>query len=485
MALTATLIADFSSFISATKDAGAAMSGFKEQTADVGQAATGFTDAQRDQAVAVAGQVRKVAGEVFEMGKGFIKAYTEGQDASNKLTSALQATGQATPAVIAQYQAMADEFQKTSRYGDEAITTIQASLTTIGKVAPAQMQLAVTATTGLATALQIDLNAAAKMVSVSLDNLTHEKGPVKKLAQYLGDAYKPGMSAAEMLQAIADKTSGANARDLQTYNGMLENMNNRMGEASEQGGEKLVGVLGKLSEWFAKLPTGVQDFGLAVVGLGPQISTLLSALSSLVTVIGAVGLGAAAAIAIGALAGIGAGVATAILYWHKAGDQAKELIAIIKSAFGQIPEIAKQAYEGFKRWMVDGLNQLVALIRLPIDQIIYLFRLLQQTIVGGSIVPDMMRGIADEFRQLDAIMVDPARDAARQASRAFAGMTSPAVGGFGGLTAGGAAGGGTVINISMTGMLGANDPQTRAAITQVVGDALAQSMRGQRLLSSA
>jgi hypothetical protein len=34
-------------------------------------------------------------------------------------------------------------------------------------------------------------------------------------------------------------------------------------------------------------------------------------------------------------------------------------------------------------------------------------------------------------------------------------------------------------------MLGANDPQTRAAITQVVGDALAQSMRGQRLLSSA
>jgi hypothetical protein len=222
------------------------------------------------------------------------------------------------------------------------------------------------------------------------------------------------------------------------------------------------------------------------VGLWPQIVTLTGVLGSLATIIGTAGLGAASVIAVAGFAAIGVAIGGSIYAWQRFRDGIKTDLPVILAAFGKIPEYAKLAYEGIKRWMVDGLNQLVAQIRLPIDQIIYLFRLLHQTLVGGSIVPDMMRGIAAEFQHLDAIMVDPARDAARAASRAFAGI-SPAslgtTGGFGGLTGGGA--GGTVINITMTGMLGANDPQTRAAITQVVGDALAQSMRGQRLLSSA
>jgi len=487
MALTATLIADFSSFIDATKSAGTAMNDFKDKAADVGPAAEKGFAFTKASAVEAATAVRQVGTDVFAMSKNFVQAYTEEQDAVAKLTTALENSGtKAVPSVIKAYQDMAGEFQKTSRFADEAVIDITATLTTIGKVGPEQMKLALTATTNLASALKIDLETAAQLVSKSLDNLSHDKGPVKKLAAVLGDAYKPGMSAAEMLQAVVDKTKGANQRDLETFSGKIENLKNVMGEFNETVGGVIVETLSSLMKWFSALPEPVQKFTAMVVIIGTALAPVLVSLAALVSVLGATGLGAALAAAGTAIAAAVAAIGAIPIAIGLAIAAVVAIGVAVYKNWDAIKGWTIALYEGIKTWLVDKFMALVDKISGITSYIVGIFKSMYQSLVGGSIVPDLITGIADQFAQLDAIMVDPARQAARQASAAFAGITPAslgATGGFGGLAAGG--GGGTVITISMTGMLGANDPQTRAAITQVVGDALAQSMRGQRLLSSA
>jgi len=487
MALTATLLADFSSFIDATKEAGAAMSGFQKQAETVGPAADKSFTLTQEQAVKAAKAVNQVVTTIVSSAQPFIKAFTEEQDAVNRLTTALQATGNATPAVIKSYQDMAGEFQKTTRFADEAVVDITATLTTIGKVGPEQMKLALTATTNLASSLKIDLEQAAQIVAKSLSNLANEKGPVRKLQDVLKEAYKPGMSAAEMLQAINTKTGNAAQNDLKTYNGQVENMANQMGELDETIGKLVTERMAPLMQTFQELPDWMQTVIAAVVKLGGVIASLAGPLSAVVTVIGATGLGAALGASTVVLTAFGVAivgtVGLAILYWNKAGDQAKQLYVIIRDSFGKIPALAQQVYEGIKLWIVDRFTTLLGSVRLIGEQLVAIFRWMWAQIVGGSIVPDLITGIAKEFGQLDRVMVDPARKAAAHASQAFAGIGAGTAGGFGGLVPSGA--GGTAITINMTGMLGTNDPQTRQAITQVVGDALAHSMRGQRLLSSA
>jgi len=482
MALTATLLADFSSFIDATKEAGAAMSGFQKQAETVGPAADKSFKLTQEQAVAAANAVNRVVTTIVSSAQPFIKAFTDEQDAVTRLTSALHATGNATPAVIKSYQDMAGEFQKTSRFADEAVIDITATLTTIGRVGPEQMRLALTATTNLASALEMDLGAAADLVAKSLANVANDKGPLRKLRDYLGDAYKPGMSAAEMLQAVADRASGSNLRDLQTYNGQIENLKNQMGELDETIGKLVTDQMGSLTRAFMELTEWLQNTIVGVGTFATVVGPLAGTLGGLATV-----LGTTLVTAIG-LAAVGWGTIVlamrgAYLEFIRFKDRIVEVYGNIKDTFAKIPPLAQQVYEGIKLWLVDRFTALLGSVRLIGEQLVAIFRWMWAQIVGGSIVPDLITGIAKEFGQLDRVMVDPARKAAAHASQAFAGIGTGTAGGFGGLVPGGA--GGTVVNISMTGMLGANDPQTRQAITQVVGDALAQSMRGQRLLSSA
>ena len=482
MALNATFVADFSSFTDATKAATGAVTEFKQAAGEVGPALAKPFAEQVANAEQVGKAVKQLGTDVIASSAKFVTAYSEQQEVVNRLNIALEATGQYTPRIAADYLALAAQFQDTTKYASGAIIEIEAIFTTIGRLGPEQMGLALEATTNLASALKIDLDSAANMVAKSI-----AKGnePVGKLKTLLAETAVEGWSTADMLKAINTRVGKAAAGELETYNGQVEHMKNELSDFNETVGKVIVDNLSGLLKAFQALPEPIQKAIISVGTITTAIAPVLTSLEALIRIIGAAGLGAAF-LSMGIILGsVGIAIvgftATATLYWHKAGDQAKELLVIVQGSFGKIPAIMQQTYEGIKRWLVDGLQNLVAMIRSPIDQIIYLFRLLQQTVVGGSIVPDMMRGIAAEFRQLDAIMVAPVRAAAADAARAFGGLGASAPG-LGGLAAGG---GGTVVNISMTGMLGANDPQTRQAISQVVGDALAQSMRGQRLLSSA
>lgn len=486
MALTANFIADFSSFTDATKDAVTAMQGFKESALEMGTAADRSLEERQKQAEQIGRAVRRVAQDALEAGKTFIDAYAEEQEAVQRLNTALAETGNATPAVMQAYQDMAAEFQKTTRYADDAIINVTAVLTTIGHVGPEQMKLALDATTGLASALKIDLNTAATMVAKSIQE-GHE--PVRKLKDLLGDTYQPGMKASEVLQLIRDKTSGAAQDDLKTYNGQIDHLKNALGDVNEQAGKLLVDTLNSLLSVFQALPEGVQKFAIIVGTIGTALAPVLISLASLITILSQTGLGAALSAAATYVGGLIASFAALVGWPALIVAAIVALAAAIYYNWESIKTWTRQLYEGVKYWLVDQFTGLVDRIKGITAYIVGIFRSMYQSVVGGSIVPDLIAGIGDQFAQLDRLMVDPVRDATAAATKSFASLTGASVPAFalgasGGLLGGDAAGA-TVINISMTGMLGANDPQTRQAITQAVGDALAASMRGQRLLSSA
>ena len=160
MAISAEFTADFSQFTSAAQGAQEALTGVTTAADQVG----GNVDEQSRKA----GQaIRDFGSKVKDFATDYIKAFAEEEAATARLTSALEASGHAAPAVIAQYQAMAEQFQTTTRYSDDAVTAAQTALTTIGKIGPEQMAPAIQAAADLAARLGIGLpEAATKLATV-------------------------------------------------------------------------------------------------------------------------------------------------------------------------------------------------------------------------------------------------------------------------------------------------------------------------------
>ena len=410
MALSASFTADFSSFIQATNEAVAAMQGFRTTADGMGvEVDRGLEETKRRYEQA-ATQARQFGIEVAGASSVFIKAFTEEQDAVNRLTSALAASGQATPAVIAQYAQLATQFQSTTKYADEAITETQAILTTIGKVGPENMELALTAVTNLASGMKIDLSSAATMVSKAFASGGENLG---KLKGVMGDTIEPGMAAAEMLQAINDKFGPAAQNELNTYNGAMANVENQMSDLNEQVGGILVGTLTTLLGAFRELPGPIQTFVLAVVGIGTVLAPVLVSLSSLVTVLSTTGLGA----------GMIASFQSILAFIGPAGWITLAVIAVaalIYKNWDAIVDYTKKLYEGIKLWLVDKFQALVEMIKAPIQGVVSAFQGLYNTLVGHSIVPDTIEGIRDQFSELDSAMVRPTQAASAETVRALA-----------------------------------------------------------------
>jgi hypothetical protein len=404
MPLSASFVADFSSFIGQTKEAVAAMQGFKLTAEELGPG----VDRSLDQTLAkyeqVGRQTRQLAADTTAAGAVFIKAFTEEQDAVVRLTSALQAHGNATPAIIQAYTDMASQFQATTKYADEAVIAAQATLTTIGKVGPEQMQLALSAVTNLASALNIDLNTAATMVAKTIASGNEQFG---KLAPLLGDAAVKGMDTADMLQLIIDRTGPAATNELGTFNGQIALMTNKMSDLQETVGGTLVATLTTLLGIFQALPESVQTLTVGIVGIGTVIAPVLVSLSSLITLLSGTAIGTGFVTALTAIVGVltgPVGIAVASV----------AVMTAVVMNWDKIINATKALYEGIKTWLVDKFTGLVSALQAKIGEVVAAFTNMYNTVVGHSIVPDLINGIGSEFGRLDSVMVQPVAEATAQ-----------------------------------------------------------------------
>lgn len=209
------------------------LSGFMgDLGAQVKSSALGFISAQAVIGL-VGGAFRSLSAFVGES----VKAYAEQESALKKVTTALEAQGQATPAVIHGYAAMASQFQKTTVNSDELISEMQALLVQVGDVMPKDMEKALTAATDLSSGLGIDLRTATLLVGKAFEG---ETGTLKRYGIVIDEAKLKTEGASAVLDAIQHKFGGQAQAEIETYAGKVKQLANSWNEVQEAVGKQIV-----------------------------------------------------------------------------------------------------------------------------------------------------------------------------------------------------------------------------------------------------
>jgi hypothetical protein len=97
-------------------------------------------------------------------------------------------------------------------------------------------------------------------------------------------------------------------------------------------------------------------------------------------------------------------------------------VILVFRHWDEIVDIAKRVYEGIKGWLVDKFTGIVDFVGDKVRAVTGFFGDMYEAVVGGSYVPAMVDGIAQEFHRLPAVMVAPARAATLSVQDAFAQM---------------------------------------------------------------
>lgn len=163
-----------------------------------------------------------------------IEAAMQQEDAINRLNVALQNQGTFTEALSAKYQAMANQFQASTRFSDDAILQSQQTLITFGQVTEAEMQRATQAAMDLATAKRIDLTTATDLVAKAA---VGETGSLSRYGIILDESIPKTERFAEVLRIVESRMGGAAAADVNTYSGSLALLNNAWGDYQEEVGQ--------------------------------------------------------------------------------------------------------------------------------------------------------------------------------------------------------------------------------------------------------
>jgi len=98
-------------------------------------------------------------------------------------------------------------------------------------------------------------------------------------------------------------------------------------------------------------------------------------------------------------------------------------VSVFNRLFGGLPAyvagIGQRIGEAIRVWVVDKLNSIWTSVEKRIEQVKQSFFGLYDAVVGHSYVPDMVDGIAEQMKRLDAVMVDPANKATAKTGAAF------------------------------------------------------------------
>lgn len=169
--------------------------------------------------------------------EGAIEAATAQEDAINRLNQAMKLQGVFSEGLSEQYQRLAQSFQQSSRFSDDAIESVMQKLITLGNVAPSQMQLATKATLDLASALKIDLESAALLVGKAAE------GNVSALQRYgirVEEAGTRSQKFANALEEIEKRMGGAAAADINTFSGSVAQLGNAWNDFLEEVGNFII-----------------------------------------------------------------------------------------------------------------------------------------------------------------------------------------------------------------------------------------------------
>lgn len=208
------------------------------------------------------------------------------------------------------------------------------------------------------------------------------------------------------------------------------------------------------SQWFQNLSDSSQKTVLAIgaitAAVGPVLiilGTLVSSISALIPVVTGLvsiisGGGSALVAAFGALlspiglvisaiVASGAGILWAFGELDSAAKAVSQLLTgdfsgawetasgIVSRITDDIVGYASDTYRGVKKWLLDKFMGIVNGIRDGVDRVTGYFQGMYETIVGGSIVPDLINETGDYFQKLPEKMGKPTKRATSGVVRTF------------------------------------------------------------------
>lgn len=211
-------------------------------------------------ALAAAGLVGKVFGEVRDFLLQGAEAAIRAEQATARLNAALQ---QGAPGATAYAEALGRQSEGLERLGlasSESIKGVQALLSNLG-VAGSQLELATQAAVDLSAALGTSLESAAVNVGKTTAGLAGELG---ELVPELRALSAESLRAGEGIELLAERFGGQAAQQAETYAASLERLRLAYEGLSEAAGGGLVGE--GASGAVRELADALEQFGAAAEG---------------------------------------------------------------------------------------------------------------------------------------------------------------------------------------------------------------------------
>jgi predicted transcriptional regulator len=253
VALTGKLDADFSAFYDACNNAVRALGSLTDASAGA-QAGLGGVDASISSiALGMAGATgaMELLQKGFEFLEGSVTAFADAESNVQHLTTALELSGNATTEVIQQYKDLGEQYQQTTIYSENMITSAEKTFTLIGNVAPDQMDNALKAATNLASGLGIDLTTAVTALSKAAEgNVT----ALKRYGVQIDAAAAKAGGASVVFDLVNQKFAGQAQADMDTTAGKIAQLANAWELFKEQTGSvvvdlgSIVGAMGNTTE---------------------------------------------------------------------------------------------------------------------------------------------------------------------------------------------------------------------------------------------
>jgi hypothetical protein len=183
-------------------------------------------------------------GKAIDFANQSIKAFSEQEDALNKLGQALQASGDYSEEAVASFSEFASELQRTSKFGDEVVLSQLAVAKSLGATNEQAKQL-VQAAANLSATFGGSLDENVLKLGKTLSGVTNRE--LTKILPQLKELSDEALKAGDAFAIVNDRFSGAAAAELNTYTGSIIAADNAFSDLQEEIGNVVVDVL-KLRE---------------------------------------------------------------------------------------------------------------------------------------------------------------------------------------------------------------------------------------------
>lgn len=160
-----------------------------------------------------------------------VRAAQVQEDAINSLNTALLLSTNASVSASESIQRFASALQQSTRFGDEVILQNAALIQSLGNLSEDGLIKATKAAADLSSALKIDLATASTLVGKAAAG---EIGSFSRFGLIIEKGANQAQTFANALDAINSKFGGAAIRDVNTYSGSVQQLENSFGDLFEE-----------------------------------------------------------------------------------------------------------------------------------------------------------------------------------------------------------------------------------------------------------